>query len=213
LGDFVMPERRRQAIWLLPLAAAVILLLGLTTYHRNQVYHTALALWEDTVAKVPTNYAAWDNLGYTYRLMGDLERALAALNRGIATRDDYADIYGERARTYEAMHKLPEAVQDYNRALELNSGLRSARYGRAALLLRLKRYAEAEDDLNTLLEIQDYAAGMYYFLRAQARMRLGRFDAAKSDLDAVIARHPEARKQVEQMLTVLYRLRQQNNRP
>jgi tetratricopeptide (TPR) repeat protein len=174
------------------------------------VYHTALRLWADVAEKVPMNYTAWDNLGYSYRLMGDLERALEALHRGIAIRDDYANLYDERARTYEAMHKLPEAVQDYNRAIELAPDLLTARSRRAMLFLRLKRYTEAEDAFNTLLETQDDMDGNVHFLRAQARMLLGRFDAARSDLETVLARNPGARRQVEQMLNILHKRHRQH---
>jgi tetratricopeptide (TPR) repeat protein len=208
--DLVIPDRWHQAIWSLSLAAASILILGFTTYHRNKVYHTALGLWADVVEKVPTNYAAWDNLGYSYRLMGDLERALEALNRGISIRGDYANLYDERARTYEAMHKLPEAVQDYNRAIELAPDLLRSRSRRAMLFLRLKRYTEAEDAFNTLLETQDDMNGNLHFLRAQARMLLGRFEAARSDLETVLARNPGARRQVEQMLNILHKRHRQH---
>lgn len=209
-SEAVVPDRWHRATWSLSLAVAVILILGLTTYNRNKVYHTALRLWADVAEKVPMNYTAWDNLGYSYRLMGDLERALEALHRGIAIRDDYANLYDERARTYEAMHKLPEAVQDYNRAIELAPDLLTARSRRAMLFLRLKRYTEAEDAFNTLLETQDDMDGNLHFLRAQARILLGRFDAARSDLETVLARNPGARRQVEQMLNILHKRRRQH---
>lgn len=52
------------------LIAIISIALGGFTISRNQVYHSEIALWEDTVKKSPSNARAYNNLGYAYFLKG-----------------------------------------------------------------------------------------------------------------------------------------------
>jgi tetratricopeptide (TPR) repeat protein len=70
---------------LLPAAATALLAftLGLSTMSRNEVYHSEVALWEDTAQKSPRKARVHNNLGFAYYLSGrygDAERSyLSAL--------------------------------------------------------------------------------------------------------------------------------------
>lgn len=69
---------KREARW--KTAAAVVLIagLGVFTAHRNTVYRSEVALWEDTVRKSPAKARVWNNLGYAYDLAGRVPEARAA---------------------------------------------------------------------------------------------------------------------------------------
>jgi len=60
------------------LALCLTIVLGGYTVARNRVYHSEIALWEDTVRKSPGNPRAFNNLGYAYFLKGRKDDARKA---------------------------------------------------------------------------------------------------------------------------------------
>ena len=58
------------------LATAMVLVLCLFTYQRNQLYQDRLLLWSDAVLKSPNKARPHNNLGYAYALHGDWDRAI-----------------------------------------------------------------------------------------------------------------------------------------
>lgn len=65
------------------LALCFAIVLGGYTVARNRVYHSEIALWEDTVVKSPHNPRAFNNLGYAYYLEGRKEEARDAYRRAL----------------------------------------------------------------------------------------------------------------------------------
>lgn len=57
-------------------AVALVLLLCLLTYQRNQLYHDRLSLWSDTVSKSPNKARPHNNLGHAYAMRGEWDRAI-----------------------------------------------------------------------------------------------------------------------------------------
>ena len=64
-------------------ALCLAIVLGSYTVARNRVYHSEIALWEDTVVKSPRNPRAFNNLGYAYYLEGRKEEARDAYRRAL----------------------------------------------------------------------------------------------------------------------------------
>lgn len=87
-------DRLRQMPGAVPgflVSGAVMLMLSTATRLRNETWRSDLALWEDTVAKSPTQYLAWNNLGLARWEAGDAEGALAALRRSLEIEPLYFD--------------------------------------------------------------------------------------------------------------------------
>lgn len=74
------PLRRRLAV--MAVAVAVVLL-GSASVRRNHDYRSALAIWEDTVAKNPGNPRAWTNLGAELAFAGHRGEAVACYERAL----------------------------------------------------------------------------------------------------------------------------------
>jgi tetratricopeptide (TPR) repeat protein len=60
------------------LTVGLVVLLGVMTVARNQVYRSEIALWEDTAAKSPQKARVYNNLGYAYYLAGRHAKAREA---------------------------------------------------------------------------------------------------------------------------------------
>ncbi|HEX2852322.1 MAG TPA: tetratricopeptide repeat protein [Opitutaceae bacterium] len=88
---FLLHHFRRQLAWtLLPL-----LVIGAIagTFDRNRDYRSNLAIWEDTVRKVPDNVRALNNVSLCYRDLDRFEDARRNLKEAIALAPGYANAY------------------------------------------------------------------------------------------------------------------------
>jgi tetratricopeptide (TPR) repeat protein len=79
-----------RAAWAL---VAVPVVCGVLTERRNRVYSSELNLWYDTVAKVPGNSYALNNIGSWDLRAQRWAEALSYLQRSIAAKADYADAW------------------------------------------------------------------------------------------------------------------------
>ena len=82
---FLMAERFvRPAGGRLLILAAVILVLvfGIATLRRNQIWGSEIRLWQDTLAKSPQKARVYNNLGLALTHAGRLPEAIDVLSRG-----------------------------------------------------------------------------------------------------------------------------------
>jgi tetratricopeptide (TPR) repeat protein len=87
--------RTRQALALLPLLAALLLIAA--TYNRNRIYADQVTFWLDAVSKSPGKARAHNNAGYAYQLAGDLDRAIDHFRAALSLNPD-SDIASENLR-------------------------------------------------------------------------------------------------------------------
>ncbi len=71
-------------------AGMVALGLGAATMRRNDDYHSEVALWTDTVSKVPGNPRAHNNLAEAFRAGGEPARAAGEFSAAVQADPDYA---------------------------------------------------------------------------------------------------------------------------
>jgi tetratricopeptide (TPR) repeat protein len=62
---------------------ALVLLQGAATISRNEDYRTEVSLWRATAEASPNKARVWNNLGYAYRLAGNLSEAHSAYWRAL----------------------------------------------------------------------------------------------------------------------------------
>jgi tetratricopeptide (TPR) repeat protein len=81
-------QARRLLVWWLGPILVVASIAA--TAHRNHDYRSALAIWEDTVAKVPDNARALNNLGIQYEEAGRFDEAVSSYTRAIELAPQFA---------------------------------------------------------------------------------------------------------------------------
>lgn len=179
----------RQLTWIL--CPLLVLAAASGTYLRNQDYQSGLLLWEDTVAKVPDNVRALNNLGIAYENAGRVDEAIHAYAQAI----ELAPQFGQALTNYgwilvtkglgssdtEAPTQAPNAelikqgIDFLARALETepDNFFFASNYGSA--LKKLQRFDEALPLLRKAYErAPDKAA--HSFNLANTLMELGRYD-------------------------------------
>jgi len=125
------------------LVPVVIVALGTTTFVRNQVYRSELALWQDTAAKSPDNPRAHYNLGLALRKAGRREEAVAEFQRTLRLQPNHAFALFELGKDALQQQRWPAAAEYFTAALAADVHYTDARVNLAQALAALGRTDEA----------------------------------------------------------------------
>ena len=79
----------------------------------EQAYTTAMKKFANATELQPSNYQAWNYLGYTNRKVGKYDAALAAYDRALRLKPDYAEAIEYRGHAYLGLNRLGEAKEAY----------------------------------------------------------------------------------------------------
>lgn len=178
LGLYAVVGRRGLALW-----SAVALGLGWLTFVRNETYSSPLALWRDTVAKMPHNSRARYNLGIAYSDRGQYAQAVAQ-DEAALRMDDSWDAAHQAPSTQnklgydlEQLGRLTDAVTHYEEALRLRPDYAVAHRNLARALVRLGHYPAAIEHYEQALRLKAGEAPVEAEL-ANALLHEGRLDEA-----------------------------------
>lgn len=130
--------------------------LGVIQIHRKryaEAVATLLPLTEDILYQTPEN--AWGNLGWAYLESGKLAEAVDALEHSVAAQPKFCVGHYRLGLARERKGQPAESVEAYSRAIETEGcgGLQEAFVGRARMLMKLGRGAEATTDLDRCIEL------------------------------------------------------------
>jgi len=98
-------------------------------------------------------------------------------------------IYKHRGMAKFAQSNYQDAIQDFNKALELDPKSYRVAYYRGVVRSVLKQFSEAIDDYTMSLEINPYQA-FCLFRRGQSYFHIGDYPQALSDCEASLAMEP-----------------------
>jgi len=176
-GGYVLFERRSARKLGVILAAAVICVLGLATFRRNDDYRSAASIWQSVLNIEPDNARAYNGLGTAYGEISDWPKAVEAFKEALRILPDYADAYNNLGVAYDKLGHLEEAVEAYNRAISINSEYSDAYYNLGRTLAMAGRYSEAIPQLYKALSLKPADADAHNYL-ATALQSEGRLEDA-----------------------------------
>lgn len=113
------------------------------------------------------------------------EAALSRLNQLIAKNPKSAANYVERGDVYYATNDMPRAVEDYSRAIKLDSARDQAYFGRGMALARMGRIDEGIADLTVYIK-RHPDSSVAYTKRGVRNIWKGDVQAAERDLTRAI---------------------------
>jgi tetratricopeptide (TPR) repeat protein len=184
-------------VWLaaprLKVVAAVIILsvcAGLT-WRQQGFWRDSETLYRRAVAMDPTSANAEAFLGYTYRESGDLAAAEFHARRALTRSPDnhwawltLADAQGQTGR-------VDEAIDSYQKLIDLNPRYARGLYLRGLLLQQRGRLPEAEDNLARAAKLDSDNPKPWIFL-AEVRARQRKFPEAAAAYEQVLALAPDS---------------------
>jgi tetratricopeptide (TPR) repeat protein len=162
-------------------AAGCVLVLGGLTWTRAALYGDARNMWRDNVAKNPSAWLAWNNLGWTCHSASDDEEAVEAFSRAILLKPNFAQALSNRGGVYAIMGKFDLALDDCNRAVALLPKVARIRINRGNIFFQTHRLSEAIADYDEAIRLNRNFADAYAD-RARAWLELKDYDKAWADV-------------------------------
>jgi tetratricopeptide (TPR) repeat protein len=166
------------------LVAIATIALGAATFHRNACYHSALAIWQDTVAKLPENVRALNNYGKALADEGRIEDAIVQYEKAIAIRSDFAEAHCNYATALLRLERLDEAASHCRIALTARPDLAEAHFCMANILRRQGQLDAAMAEYREAIERKPN--------HADSHTNLGAMLAARGDIDGAISEYQKA---------------------
>jgi tetratricopeptide (TPR) repeat protein len=119
----------------------------------------AAALLENALAQEPRNEKIYLYLGIAYEQLGNHEKAIAILQKGLEAAVLYREqFFFNMANNYAAGGENEKAQEMYSRALEAKGTLSDAYLNRANVEIKLDKLEEALQDYRLYLAMEPYAA-------------------------------------------------------
>ncbi|MES2680668.1 MAG: glycosyltransferase family 39 protein [Bacteroidota bacterium] len=150
---------------LTPLIAAplLLLLLGLASFSRSNVWKSGISLYEDILKQFPNSFVALNSVGVEYMLRDNNEKALYFLNRSIEVAPyNYKGFYN-KGLFYLKNQKPAMAVENFNKSIEIYR-YSKAYVGRASAYHQLGDIPGAMRDANSALAIEKNNAKAHFVL-------------------------------------------------
>lgn len=187
------PRRARRVASVAVVAIAAVL--APRTFTRAQDYRSAVAIWQDTVAKRPQNAVAHVNLGNALFDEGQMAAALRHYHTALDIEPGDAEAHYNLANALVRLDRVSEALPHYEQALRLKPRYADAHYNLALALSRLERSEEEMEHYRAALRINPEHVGAGNNL-GLALARQGQYEAAlpyyrqalQSDPDATVVR-------------------------
>ncbi|HUI08140.1 MAG TPA: tetratricopeptide repeat protein [Verrucomicrobiae bacterium] len=139
-------------------AVAVVAVLGVATWKRGSVYADEETLWRDNVAKNPTAWAAYNNLGVALRRAGRIQEAITRYQVALRINPDVAAVHDNLGVALELAGKINDAIGHYEQAVRIEPDDVEAHYDFGNALREAGKATEAIGQYEQALKIKpDFA--------------------------------------------------------
>ena len=114
----------------------------------------ALCLYKAIVTQQPRFGLVWNNMGVSYREIGEPEKAISCFRRAVAFAPDLAEAWNNLGVAQDEALLIENASRSYQKAIELQPDYVSAHFNLAISLQKLERFKEAQRHYKKVLEMK-----------------------------------------------------------
>jgi tetratricopeptide (TPR) repeat protein len=155
-------------------------------YYRQGNYQNAIADDNQAIALKPHDFRAYYNRGVASAMLGNYRQAIGDYNLALSQIPQFlshqvADIYNDRGLARVELQDLQAAMQDFSRAIRINSHDERAYFNRGCVCGKHGDHLGAIRDFSTVIELNP-SSGQAYVNRGLAYHLLGYQHAAITDL-------------------------------
>ena len=181
-----------RGVVLSSVAVVVVAALGAATYAQAGYWHDSVKLWEHTLACVPRNGVACNNLGAIALQEGRTDEALSYFERAAEFWPDSGDVFCNLGTTLLRERRVDEAIAAYQRAIGLEPG-KAVYYGDlGTAMLQEGRLDDAVANFEKSLALQPGNVDVINNLGV-VLFHEGRFDEAIAQIINVLRSKPHDR--------------------
>ena len=109
-------------------------------------FNDAKKIFSEILKNEPNNFAAYNNLGNIYFILGNLDSALQNYDNAIKLKKDFADAYNNKGNVLIKLNKKKDAIESYQKAIQFNKAHFQAYYNLGAALKEQKKYELAVEN-------------------------------------------------------------------
>jgi tetratricopeptide (TPR) repeat protein len=167
--------RARRAV--IPVVAALCLVLGATAYARNDVWTSDGKLWNDAVLKSPNSPRAHNNIASFLSNHGLYDEAIEHFEKAIELWPDNYQFYSNLGHTYLIKGDIDNAVEPLETSLEIEPSAVLAHESLGAVYMKQEQYEKALEHFLAESKLQPWDPGPLNDA-ARASYAMGRTDEA-----------------------------------
>jgi len=120
-------------------------------------FNDAKKIFSEILKNEPNNFAAYNNLGNIYFILGNLDSALQNYDNAIKLKKDFADAFNNKGNVLIKLNKKKDAIESYQKAIQFNKAHFQAYYNLGAALKEQKKYELAVENYKKAKKIKpDY---------------------------------------------------------
>lgn len=169
--------------------ALIILILGILSYSRNEIWKNDLTLWTDVIEKAPNNARAWYNLGVFAKNLKRNEEAIKYFDRAIVIRPEYCSALLNKGVVLASLGKQEEAIKCYDKVIEIEPNDYQTWNNKGSVLENMGNYKEAILSYDKAIEIKpDY--DLLWYNKGVALSKLLKHEEAIISYDKAIEINP-----------------------
>jgi tetratricopeptide (TPR) repeat protein len=169
LADRVIPGKQGLQRGL---CAGLLLLLGLSSWERSQVYASSDTLWADALAKNPKAWVGYYNLGTDLVQEGQIDEAITQYEKAVELNPNYVEAQNNLGGALAQKGRLDEAILHCQQALALDPNVPDAHNNLGIALAQKGELAAAILQFQEALRLKpDYGDAQRNLAKAQSLLR------------------------------------------
>ena len=170
--------------------AALLLILGASTWSQAHVYRNEETLWRDTLAKNPDSWMVRYNLGVVLQERGNVTEAKELYEDALRLKPDYAEAHNNLGKILFDLNKTTEAVVQDEEAVRLKPEFAEGHYNLGIALARTGRMPEAIEQFEQAVRLKPDFAEAHYNL-GLALAKTGRLPEAMEHWEQAVRLEPD----------------------
>jgi len=159
-------------------------------YHRGGLFDRAQGVYDEVLTALPLHFGALHFSGVLAFQQGQAQRAVELISKAVGVFDGDGSAFCNLANAQRSLGLLPQALDNYTRALVLLPDHFSSIYGRGCVLFGLGKVGDALTDFKHALTLQPQNADVLSNA-GNCQAALGQTDAAMASYAQAIALNPD----------------------
>ena len=164
--------------------------LAATTWGRNRVYRSEMALYADSAAKMPANSFAVSNWGNALFRAGRVDEALAQFEKAVRLKGDFAEARYNLGTALAARGRTAAALEQFREAVRIDPFYARAHYNTGNCLAELGRAEAAVAEYREAVRLAPDFEEAHHNLGTSLRA-LGRTPEAVDEFEAAVRLNSE----------------------